>query len=185
VHLISFFASLLPSPLLPILAEHNQQQIIADEMKSMIITKRTNSEDKNFEELVRELDLELKARDGEDHLFYAQLNKTDKIKCVIVAYELDIPVGCGAIREYSQDTMEVKRMFVPLNKRGQGIASAILTELETWCKELKYKRCILETGKNQPEAIRLYEKNNYKRISNFGSYKNIENSVCFEKELIV
>lgn len=152
-------------------------------MTDMVITKRTNSDDKNFVELVRELDIELKLRDGEEHLFYSQLNKTDKIKYVIVAYDEDEPVGCGAIREYSQDTMEVKRMFVPLNRRGKGIASAILAELEIWCKELKYKRCILETGKNQPEAIRLYEKNNYKRISSYGQYKNVENSVCFEKEL--
>ncbi len=130
----------------------------------MIIIKRTNSDAKNFQVLVKELDLELKVRDGKDYLFYAQLNKTDKIKHVIVAYDETEPVGCGAIREYSPDTMEVKRMFVLLNKRSQGIASAILTELETWCKELNYKNCILETGKNQPEAIRLYEKNNYKII---------------------
>jgi hypothetical protein len=38
---------------------------------------------------------------------------------------------------------------------------------------------------NQPEAIALYKKNNYKIIPNFGKYENIENSVCFEKELVV
>ena len=149
----------------------------------MLITERTNSNDKNFQKLVGALDLELKLRDGDDHLFYAPLNKTDKIKHVIVAYDHGEAVGCGAVREYSHDTMEVKRMFVPLKKRGQGIASVILAALETWCKELAYKKCILETGKNQPEAIRLYEKNQYSIIPNFGHYKNVENSVCFEKEL--
>jgi putative acetyltransferase len=149
----------------------------------MITCIRTNSEDEDFKKLVRELDADLAIRDGADHSFYAQFNKIDKIKHAIVAYKLGEPVGCGAVKEFSPDTMEVKRMFVPLNKRGQGIASAILKALEIWCKELNYKKCVLETGKKQPEAIALYKKNKYKIIPNFGQYKNIENSICFEKEL--
>ena len=149
----------------------------------MIITKRTNSADKNFQELVRALDIDLKIRDGEEHSFYARFNKIDMIKHVVVAYDGDEPVGCGAVKEYSSDTMQVKRMYVPLNRRGQGIASIILMELETWCRELNYTKAVLETGKKQPEAIELYKKNNYRIIPNFGQYKNVENSVCFEKEL--
>lgn len=145
--------------------------------------KRTNSDDLDFQNLVKALDQELKIRDGEEHAFYAQLNKTDRIKHVIVMYDQDEPVGSGAFREYAPGIMEIKRMFVPLEKRGQGIASAVMAALETWCKELDVKKCILETGKNQPEAIRLYEKNNYTRIPNFGAYKDVTNSVCFEKEL--
>lgn len=122
-------------------------------------------------------------RDGEDHLFYAQLNKTATIKHVIVAYDKQQAVGCGAIRQYANDMMEVKRMFVLLSSRGQGIASAILQELEAWCKELGHKKCILETGKNQPEAIALYLKNNYTLIPNYGHYHDVGNSVCFEKIL--
>lgn len=150
----------------------------------MIITKRTNSNDKNFQGLVKALDLELSIRDGEDHLFLAELNKTDFLEHVILAYDHDEPVGCGALREYSQDTIELKRMFVPLNKRKQGIASIILAALENWCKELNFKKCVLETGKNQPEAISFYKKNGYRMIPNFGKYTGVENSVCFEKELL-
>lgn len=156
-----------------------------DKFANMIIIKRTNSDDHNFIGLVRELDLDLKIRDGEEHLFYAQLNKIDKIKYVIVVYDQDEPIGCGAVREYTANTMEIKRMFVQLKNRGLGIASIILKELETWCNELNFKKCILETGKNQPEAIRLYKKNNYTITPNFGHYKNVTNSVCFEKELTI
>jgi GNAT superfamily N-acetyltransferase len=145
--------------------------------------KRTNANNKDFLELVRELDKELKIRDGEEHSFYAQFNKTDSIKYVVVAYEEEQPVGCGAIKEFSPYTMEIKRMFVPLDKKGKGIASELLTELETWAGELGYIRCILETGTKQPEAIRLYEKNHYKRIPNYGQYDQVENSLCFEKIL--
>lgn len=150
----------------------------------MLITKRTDSGDKDFQELVNALDVDLSIRDGEEHSFYAQFNKINMIRHAIVAYDGDEPVGCGAVKEYSVDTMEVKRMYVPPARRGQGIASIILTELENWCREMNYTRCLLETGKKQPEAIALYTKNNYRVIPNFGQYINVENSVCFEKLLI-
>jgi GNAT superfamily N-acetyltransferase len=150
----------------------------------MIFYKRTDSGNADFRKLVVELDADLKIRDGEDHSFYSQFNKADKIKYVVVAYEDEKAVGCGAIREYSADAMEVKRMYVPVSDRGKGIATKILAELEAWAKELGFVKCILETGKMQPEAIGLYQKNEYKIISNYGQYAGVENSVCFEKQLI-
>ena len=148
----------------------------------MISTSRANSNDPAFQKLVKDLDLELQIRDGEEHAFYAQLNKTDHIKHVILAWENNEAVGCGALRAYTEDTMEVKRMFVPLQHRRKGIASVVLSELENWCRELGYQKCILETGRNQPEAIAMYQRNQYKIIPNFGKYIGVENSVCFEKD---
>ena len=144
---------------------------------------RTNSENEDFQNLVRQLDADLKIRDGEENLFYAQFNKIARIKFVIVAFEGEVAVGCGAIKEYADDTMEVKRMYVVQNKRGKGFASSILKELEKWTIDLNYKICVLETGKKQPEAIELYKKNGYQIIQNFGQYENVENSICFEKVL--
>lgn len=149
----------------------------------MISLKRTNSTDPHFHTLVLDLDADLKIRDGEDHSFYNQFNKIDKIKHAIVAYENDEPVGCGAVKEYAEDAMEIKRMYVAPKHRGKGIASLILKELENWSRELVYKKCILETGNKQPEAIALYKKNSYKVISNYGQYENAANSICFEKKL--
>ena len=149
----------------------------------MIQLKRTNSADKSFIDLVRLLDNELAKRDGDDHTFYAQFNKIDVIKHAIVAFENDQPVGCGAIKRYDDQTMEVKRMFTLPECRGKGVASKILTALESWAAELSFKKCILETGKRQPEAIQLYTKKGYQPIENFGQYAGVENSVCFEKEL--
>lgn len=149
----------------------------------MITLKRTNSDDAHFQALVKELDKDLAIRDGDEHAFYSQFNKLDAIKYVVVAYESSEPSGCGAIKEYSDGVMEIKRMFVPPERRGQGIASGILNELEAWTRELSFTKCILETGHKQPEAIRLYEKNGYRIIPNYGQYANVENSVCFEKEI--
>ncbi|MBK9717362.1 MAG: GNAT family N-acetyltransferase [Saprospiraceae bacterium] len=149
----------------------------------MIHLIRTNNHHEDFKLLVIELDKELKLRDGDDHTFYAQYNKSDNIKYVLVAYNQELPIACGAIKEYDQDTMEIKRMFVRPNYRNQGLASLILKALKQWCLELHYTKCMLETGINQPEAIRLYEKNNYTKIPNYGPYINVENSFCFLKVL--
>jgi len=142
---------------------------------------RTNSENLEFIELVKLLDKDLAIRDGEDHAFYAQFNKVDSIKYVVVALENKKPLGCGAIKEFSQDTMEIKRMYTSKESRGKGIASMMLAELEQWAKELGFKQCILETGIKQPEAIGLYEKNGYHSIPNYGQYLGVEDSKCFKK----
>ena len=149
----------------------------------MIHLTRTDSDNKDFIHLVKLLDAELAILDGEEHAFYAQLNKTDKIQTVIVAYENDKPISCGALREYSQTTTEVKRMYTLPECRGKGIATKVLNELEKWASELAYQKCILETGKRQPDAIWLYQKNGYKMIPNYGKYVEMENSVCFEKDI--
>lgn len=150
----------------------------------MITLKRTNSENEDFQALVKELDKDLAGRNGEDNAFFVQFNKIDAIRHVVVAYQDNKPVGCGAMKQYDETSMEVKRMFVPSELRGHGIASLVLQELEKWCKELNYTKCILETGEKQPEAIRLYHKNHYKVIPNFGQYANVESSVCFEKTIL-
>lgn len=147
----------------------------------MINLVRTNSENPDFLELVRLLDQDLQIRDGDEHSFYAQFNKVDKIRHVVVAYENGEAVGCGAIKEYADGVAEIKRMFVRAEWRG--IAKSILSELETWASELGFSECILETGWNQPEAIGLYQKCGYETIPNYGQYSGVENSVCMKKLL--
>ncbi len=149
----------------------------------MIRIVRTNSENSDFVQLVAQLDKLLADLDGRDHDFYNQYNKIDKIKHVVVAYSGGNPVACGAIKEFDTETMEVKRMFTDANFRGKGLATLVLTELEKWALELGYSKCILETGKRLPEAVRLYQKNGYLPIPNYGQYIAMENSICFEKKI--
>ena len=149
----------------------------------MIQLTRTNSDNKDFIGLVNHLDADLAVRDGGDHAFYSQFNKIDMIKHVIVAYVDGQAAGCGAIKEVAPGVMEVKRMYTSPGHRGKGIASKVLAELEVWAADLSNEKCILETGKKQSEAIRLYEKNGYQQIPNYGQYAGVENSVCFEKQI--
>lgn len=147
----------------------------------MIRLIRTSSTNPDFIELVNELDSFLKIYDGEDHAYYSQFNKIDSLKFVVVAYDDTMPVGCGAIKHFSDEAMEIKRMYVKPKNRGEGIAASILKELENWAAELNYTKCILETGAQLPEAINLYKKSGYQLTPNYGQYVGIETSLCFEK----
>lgn len=149
----------------------------------MLTTIRTNSDNPHFIKLVAALDAYLAITDGDEHAFYSQYNKIDKIKHVVVAYENEIPVGCGAIKELAADSMEVKRMFTSPEGRKKGVATTILIALEQWASELGYKKCVLETGIRQADAVSLYQKCGYQSIPNYGQYIGVDNSVCFEKEL--
>jgi len=149
-----------------------------------IFLKRTNSEDPDFRALVGQLDAELAIIDGDDHTFYNQFNKIDHLGQVVVAYEKDRAVGCGAIKLMDAQIMEVKRMFVFPGQRGKGVASKVLAELERWAFELNARACCLETGIKQHDAIALYRKNGYGTIPNYGQYAGVANSVCFRKSLI-
>ncbi len=149
----------------------------------MTIFTRTNSDNTDFQSLVALLDADLQKRDGEEHTFYSQFNKIQNIRNVIVCYIDDTPIGCGAFKEYDPQKVEIKRMFVQPQYRGQGIGFKILKELELWATELNYSISVLETGKKQPEAIALYQKAGYTMTKNYGQYENVENSVCMMKEI--
>lgn len=147
----------------------------------MITIVRTNADNLDFINLIQALDIDIALRDGEEHTFYAQFNKTDAIKHVLVAYENNQPIGCGAYKMYQDAVAEIKRMYVAPEGRGKGIATRILVTLQEWASEEHYTSCVLETGKKYPEAIALYQKNGFTISENYGQYIGIEDSVCFQK----
>lgn len=149
----------------------------------MLQLKRTNSEDNDFITLVHQLDLDLARRDGNETAFYSRFNKIDMIRHAVVAYEDDMPLASGAIKEYAPGVMEVKRMYTVPEARGKGYASGVLAELERWAAALGYRKLILETGKRNPEALALYKAKGYMVTPNYPPYEGVENSVCFEKLL--
>jgi GNAT superfamily N-acetyltransferase len=153
-------------------------------MNNPIITiKRSSFTDNDFVLLISNLDDELNKRHDIQRIVYDQYNKVDTIQTVIIAYINDVPIGCGCFKPFDDSTVEIKRMFVEPAYRGKGISKLILNELEKWAKELSYSRSVLETGIKLPEAIGLYEKSGYVRINNYRQYKDLPNSLCFEKIL--
>ena len=147
--------------------------------------KRTNSDDPDFRGLVNQLDEYLADVDGDDHSYYAQFNGLDTIANVVVAYDGEEAVGCGAFKPYTNEIAEIKRMFVRPEFRGRQIGSLVLEELERWAREAGFTACILETGHKQVAAVRLYQNSGYDVIPNYDQYAGVDGSVCMRKEIAV
>nr|WP_262899820.1 GNAT family N-acetyltransferase [Robertkochia marina] len=133
--------------------------------------------------LVEKLDAYLAITDGEEHAFYDQFNKLNAIRHVVLLYIEGEAVACGAIKEFNESTVEIKRMYTREAHRGYRLAPLVLEQLEEWALELGYRRCILETGLRQTAAIRLYERCGYTQMPCYGQYTNMANSRCYEKKL--
>jgi len=96
-----------------------------------------------------------------------------------VGYLDDLPVATGAWRRRrdvlalgSDDTAEIKRMYVAPSARRRGLARAMLAHLEHTARAAGAEVMVLETGLNQPEAIALYESAGYAPVPGFGFYKD-------------
>jgi GNAT superfamily N-acetyltransferase len=146
---------------------------------------RTDSTNTDFQNLVKSLDVTLSEHNGENDDFFAQFNTIDAIKNCVVAYIDDIPAACGAFKPFSEDTVEIKRMFTDPEFRKNGLGSAIVKELENWAAELNFKKAVLETSQDLKSAISIYEKNGFYRIPNYGQYIGVEQSVCYEKCILI
>jgi len=149
----------------------------------MIHLKRTSNKDKDFKNLIVELDNDLQGRYSNITYQFNAFTDVSQINTVVVAYIQDIAVGCGCFKELDENTVEIKRMFVNPYFRGFGVASSIIEELLVWAKQLYYNTAVLETGKKQPESIKLYSKHGFAITENFGPYIGMEESVCMQKPL--
>lgn len=106
------------------------------------------------------------------------------ITAFFVAYDVqDSPVGCGGLRALDDEHGEIKRMYVVPSARGTGVSVAVLDALEHAARGLGWSRLVLETGTEQPDAMRFYEREGYVSIPSFGYYAESELSRCYEKEL--
>ncbi len=144
---------------------------------------RCNSDNEDFRELIKLLDLDLDQRYGSLQKEYNAFNKIEFIETVVVAYNEATPIGCGCFKVFDDQSVEIKRIFVLDDYRGKGFASSILIELENWAKEKGFLYSMLETGIKQYEAINLYNKRGYNKIENFGQYIGNTNSICMKKVL--
>ena len=151
---------------------------------SMSILFRTTPKHEHFKKLVAELDAELWIRYPAIQQNFAPHNKISESARVVIAYSEDQPAGCGCFRPMNEPgTIEVKRMYVVPDFRARGIAKLILLELENWALEEGFSKSKLETGFNQPEAVAVYKRCQYKLIPNYPPYTNMKESMCMGKAL--
>jgi GNAT superfamily N-acetyltransferase len=93
------------------------------------------------------------------------------------------PVASGGFRRHADDVVEITRMYVVSDRRGEGYARRLLSELEDRAAAVGYRRAILETRTGQPEALSLYQSSGYDTIDAFPPYGDDERSRYFGKDL--
>jgi len=112
------------------------------------------------------------------------IEELSKSNAFFLAAYLDAKIcGIGSVK-IMEDYGEIKRVYVPSNQRGKGVAKAIMKELENHLIKQTVTFARLETGIHQAEAIGLYERLGYHRIDSFGDYKQDPLSVFMEKKLL-
>jgi GNAT superfamily N-acetyltransferase len=95
-----------------------------------------------------------------------------------------VPVACGGVKPGPEPAVgEVKRMYVAREVRGRRLAEQVLSALCDAAPRLGYARLVLETGVEQPEALRLYERLGWRPVPGFGHYRESPLSRCYGLEL--
>lgn len=154
-------------------------------MQSPFVVKRTTAADEDFQYLVSCLDHELWVELKEDQATYDGFNKVSGIKTAVIVYAEGEPAACGCFKEYDEQTIEIKRMFVQKAWRGRGLSKRVLNELEQWAREKGYRYAVLETSVHFDTARQLYQTNGYNIVPNYPPYVGLPESVCMKKELQV
>ena len=108
-------------------------------------------------------------------------NISESIADVLIAEADGIAVGCGGLKMYSRNAIEIKRLWVDKEYRGKHIATEIMERLEDRAEREGCTRLILQTRPSMEEAISLYTKRGYKQIENYPPYDKLEGAICFEK----
>ena len=110
-------------------------------------------------------------------------NISQNIGIVVIAYIDDIAVGCAGLKSYSDTDAEIKRVWVEPQYRQRHIAVDMMQMIENKAKEQHFSRTILQTREAMTEAVSLYEKLGYYRISNDPPYDRLEGAICYAKDL--
>ena len=145
----------------------------------------SNGSDKAFVMLCHDLDDFLNELVGgeENRAEYVQYNTLEDIHDVVLAYDVDVVVGCASFKKYDDESAEVKRVFVKEEYRGQGISKKLMEMLEMRAKHKGYRYLILESGEPLVAAMELFRSIGFEVIPNYGQYKDMPESICMKKEL--
>jgi putative acetyltransferase len=88
-------------------------------------------------------------------------------------------LGCGALKEITEDHGEVKSMCTAIGQRRKGVAKAVLAHIVNEATARGYQRLSLETGSQDAfePARKLYESFGFAYCAPFGTYQEDANSV--------
>lgn len=94
--------------------------------------------------------------------------------------------GCGALKELSSGSAEIKSMKTNDSFLRKGVASRLLEEIIEAAKVRGYKIISLETGTHEAfiPAVEMYKKYGFIECDPFGEYSPDPHSLFFSKKLL-
>ena len=102
---------------------------------------------------------------------------------LLVVYEGEEAIACGAWKAVDSETAEIKRIYVLEAYRRRGVAGALIRALEESVAGSGRKKLILETAVDTTGSHQLYLSLGYKLRDYYGSPAGADNCMCFHKEI--
>jgi ribosomal protein S18 acetylase RimI-like enzyme len=119
----------------------------------------------------------------ENRKSFIPYNLSSSIENVLLVYCNDKPVACSGLKRYSNTDVEIKRVWVEPDYRGNHIAKNMMQYLEEKAKQLGFSRMILQTREIMSDAVKLYTSLNYYRINNYPPYDELNGALCLAKDI--
>lgn len=111
------------------------------------------------------------------------LDGLEKLEKILLMYDENKVIACGAIKPVSDSTAELARMYTDADYRGQGLAKQIIQEIIDYAKRKGYKKIILDTWKDSTSARKLYSSLGFRERPPFDA-KTFQNSFSTYDETI-
>lgn len=92
-------------------------------------------------------------------------------------------VAVAGIELQADAAAELKRFFVEPERRGTGVADALIASLLAYAEAAQVRVVRLETGDKQLAAQAFYRRHGFRRVPRFGRYVASETSVCMQRDL--
>lgn len=114
---------------------------------------------------------------------FISYNISESIQDVLLVYQDNVCIACAGMKKYSEQDVEIKRVWVEPAYRGLKIATQMVLKIEDKARKKGFQRTILQTRPIMPDAIALYKKLGYYQIENYPPYDKLEGAVCYAKNL--
>jgi len=126
-----------------------------------------------IEELNRTL-VSILGHDGTRHVNLGDFEQPNSV--FIIGYDDGEPVCCAGIRQFDNESGEVKRVYA--RKNSKGYAAQLMKVLEAWASEQGYKKLILECREQNSHALDFYSQAGYQICEKYTPYENEADAVC-------
>ncbi len=97
----------------------------------------------------------------------------------VVAWHDGKAVGCGLLRQETEQQAEIKRMY----SLQPGVGSAVLHYLENYARQHGYAKVLAAARIINSKAVNFYLHKGFKKCAGYGKYRYSSQSICLEKSL--